>query len=399
MRSFGIVPYVVIFLLVWILALQTPNPALVGLVWGLAALLGADYLWVRINAASLRVIRNFPDRAYTGRTIVLDTTIRNVGLLPLLWAEISDVIPEELRLDEHMPEGVSLGPHAEVRFTTSATCTLRGYYRIGPMSLRVADPFGLIQREVIAAEKRSLIVYPRVVPLQRLHLPSPSALAVLPSRTPLLEDPARLIGVREYGPTDSLRRIHWTATARMGTLMVKQFEYGVSRSTMLCLDLCRYDYEPRDRLHAMELAIVVAASLASHAVSREHLEVGLRVEGIDPLGDESSTLRISPGAAPANLMSILELLARVQSSRKVDFAAVLRDEARRLPWGSTLVAIVGSESTGLSETLLSLKRAGHAVSVIVVSRQTVPKLPHTVPLRRVWGDADLVRGQYDRRTG
>jgi uncharacterized protein (DUF58 family) len=390
------VPHVLLFLLVWLIALQAQNDVLFGVVWGLAALYGADQLWVRLGVASLRVHRRFPDRAYTGTQITLETTIRNEGLVPILWAEIDDSLPTELHLDEPFPEALSLGPHAEVRLSRKATCTKRGFYRIGPTNVRIADPLGLTHRELKAIEECPLIVYPRVVPLRRLRLPSPSALAVLPSRTPLFEDPARLVGVREYEPTDSLRRVHWSATARMGGLMVKEFEYGTSRSTMLCLDLCRADFVPRDRIPATELAIVAAASLASHAVTREHLEVGLRVEGYDPMSGETPTLRLSPRADSAHLMTILELLARVRTMQRGDFAAVLRDEARRLPWGTTLVAITGSESGALGETLLRLKRAGHSVSVIVVSRASVPDLPPAIPLHRLWGDDALVAGEYDR---
>jgi uncharacterized protein (DUF58 family) len=391
------VPHVLLFLLIWIIALQAQNDVLFGVVWGLAALYGADQVWVRLGVASLRIHRQYPDRAYTGTQITLDTTIRNAGLLPILWAEISDTVPTELHLDEPFPEALSLGPHAEVRLSTQATCVQRGYYRIGPMNVRIADPLGLTQREFKAIDERPLIVYPRVVSLRRLRLPSPSALAVLPSRTPLFEDPARLVGVREYEPTDSLRRVHWSATARMGGLMVKEFEYGTSRSTMLCLDLCRVDFEPRDRIHATELAIVVAASLASHAVTREHLEVGLRVEGYDPMSGETPTLRLSPRADSGHLMTILELLARVRTTQRGDFAAMLRDEARHLPWGTTLVVITGSEGGTLAETLLRLKRAGHSVSVIVVSRQAVPHVPPAIPLHRLWDDGLLVAGEYDRR--
>lgn len=390
------VRYVLLFLLIWIIALQAQNDVLFGVVWGLVALYGADELWVRLGVASLRVQRQYPDRAYTGRQITLETTIRNAGLLPILWAEISDRVPPELRLDEPFPQALSLGPHAEVRLSTKATCVQRGYYRIGPMTLRIADPLGLTQREFEAIDERHLIVYPRVVSLRRLRLPSPSALAVLPSRTPLFEDPARLVGVRAYEPTDSLRRVHWSATARMGGLMVKEFEYGTSRSTLLCLDLCRVDFEPRDRIRATELAIVAAASLASHAVTREHLDVGLRVEGYDPMSGETITLRLSPHADAGHLMTILELLARVRTTQGGDFAAMLRDEAQRLPWGTTLVVITGSENGGLSEALLRLKRAGHAVSVIVVSRQAVPHVPPGIPVHRLWDDGVLVAGEYDR---
>lgn len=381
--------YLLALALISLLAINAQSVVLYGVVWALVALYAVTVLWARGCVRSLRIARTFPDRAYTGREITLETRIRNTGLLPILWAETTDAIPMGLRIEGHPADTLTLGHHAEARFSTRLFCARRGYYTIGPLTVRLVDPLGLVEEEFTADEERPLIVYPRVVPLRRLHLPAPSAQAVLPSRIQLFEDPARLVGVREYGPADSLRRVHWPATARMGTLMVKEFQFGMSRRTMLCLDLSRPDFRPGERVHATELAIVVAASLASHAVNQDRLEVGLRVAGHDPMGGEDQTLRVQPRTGSQNLMTILELLARVQTVRSGEFAAVLREEGRSLPWGTTLVAIAGSETEALHETLLHLRQSGHAVAVIVVSPHSVPRVPPGIALHRVWDDVEL----------
>ena len=58
-----------------------------------------------------------------------------------------------------------------------------------------------------------LIVYPRVLSLAQLGLPSRAPFGAWPAAQRLLEDPARLAGVRAYASGDSQRRIHWKATA------------------------------------------------------------------------------------------------------------------------------------------------------------------------------------------
>jgi uncharacterized protein (DUF58 family) len=119
-------------------------------------------------------------------------------------------------------------------------------------------------------------VFPRVVALQRLGLPTRSPLAALPAREPLFEDPTRVAGVRDYRRGDSPRRIHWTATASAGRLLVRQYRrpsrarrWSYSISTRVLLAQQRYE--------ASELS-VVAASLINHIAMRERLPAGLLVE-------------------------------------------------------------------------------------------------------------------------
>ncbi|MDQ2743380.1 MAG: DUF58 domain-containing protein [Chloroflexota bacterium] len=378
-----------ILLIIWLLAVFAQSELLFGIVWSLLGMYIVFRLWVGRNAASMRISRQMPSRAYTGGQIQIETHVRNTGILPMLWAEVDDSLPPGLGTTPPRPQVLSLGAHGKEWLRYELTCKQRGYYHFGPLRVRCGDPLGLSERSFEAGEPGFLIVYPRVVSLRRLGLPTHSALVALPARAPLFEDPASLVGVRDYLPTDSLRRIHWTATARTGHLMVKEFRHATARTTMICLDFQRRDYKVQERERAMELAIVVAASIASHVVSRERLPVGLRIEGHDPLAGDLQTMHVPPGSNAPHLMMILELLARVQSAGDGDFADALRDEGRNLQWGSTVVAISGSQSEVLGEALAYLQKCGHAVALILVNPDPVARGVARVPVYRVWDDKDL----------
>jgi hypothetical protein len=109
-------------------------------------------------------------------------------------------------------------------------------------------------------------------------------------------------------------------------------------------------------------------------------------------------------------MSLLEVLARVQladgpSSQLVGasdgarqpaaFAALLRQEAQSFPWGTTLSVITGTEGQALLDTLLYLRRAGFAVTLILVqpARATARVRAYAkqlaIPVHRVWREGDL----------
>lgn len=246
----------------------------------------------------------------------------------------------------------------------------------------------------MASEARALLVYPRVVSLQHLGLPTCSALVTLPTRTPMFEDPTRIMGVRDYQPGDSPRRIHWSATARLQRMVVKQYQPAITRETLLCLNMNIKDY-PLRRYDAVEQAIVAAASLANHMVNRERLPAGLATEGSLPNGDGRHRLMIPPGAERGHLMAILELLARIGTAGNGNFPQMLRDLSVQLAWGSTMVAITGSLDDDLAATLLYLRRSGHAVALILVqpfstwSNGEEPGDLAGVRVHRVWMDEDL----------
>jgi uncharacterized protein (DUF58 family) len=360
-------------------------------------------VWTRRTVNCLRVQRRFTDRAFCGEQVTVDTVVHNAGWLPIPWLEVHESLPVELTVPPFYREVVTLRPRERRRFHYTLHCRRRGYYPVGPLRMQTGDLLGIVRQAQAQVEAEHVIVYPRVVPLQQLGLPTRSPLVALPARWHLFEDPARVMGVRDYQQGDSLRRIHWTATARLsslksasvGRLLVKQYQPAIARETLICLDLDEAGYERRQRYTATELAIVVAASIANHIIVREGLPAGLATEAWDPLSDDRARFFLPPRSERAHLMSLLEVLARVQIAPGTSLADLLRRESVKLSWGTTLSVITGRESEELFDTLVYLRRAGFAVALILVQ----PAHPSAqlqkradllgVPIHRVWRERDL----------
>ena len=66
---------------------------------------------------------------------------------------------------------------------------------------------------------------------------------------------------------DSLRSVDWKASATVGRLQVKLYEPSIALEIAIFLDLSFSGYKPQSRIDATELAIVIAASLASWIVA------------------------------------------------------------------------------------------------------------------------------------
>jgi uncharacterized protein (DUF58 family) len=325
----------------------------------------------------------------------VELKVQNAGWLPVPWLRVHESLPVRLTALASYRRVFSLGSREKRQFEYTLYCNRRGYYPVGPLTMRTGDLLGVARRVQLQIAPEHIIVYPRVVPLYALGLPTRSPQAVLPARAPLFEDPARVMGVRDYQRGDSPRRIHWTATASAGRLLVKRYQPAIARETMICLDLSQENYGRRQQYTATELAIVVAASLANHIVVQEGLPTGLTTEAWDPLSDARTHFYLPPRSERAHLMNVLEVLARVQITSEVSLTGLLRRASMDLPWGATISVITGRESVELFDSIVYLRRAGFAVALVLVQ----PSHPSAeirkradllnVPIHRVWEERDL----------
>lgn len=372
-----------------------------------------SYLWVQSVGQSLRVERRLMDHAFSGDRVRVRLLLKNSGWLPAPWLELHESFPVQLATPPFFRRASTLAGRGEQKLEYELHCHERGYYEIGPLTVRTGDLMGLTRARTLHLATQPLIVYPRVLPLHKLGLSTHSPQVALPARSPLFQDPARVMGVRDYQRGDSPRRVHWTATAKASAraatthLMVKQYQPAISRETMICLDLWRESYGRRNWAVATERAIVVAASLANHVVVRERLPVGLATEAHDPRlqgdmtrGEAWHRFYLPPRAGQGQLMRLLEVLACAQvvsdaGSAPAGFAAMLRETAKDLSWGTTIAIVTGQESPELLDTLFYLRHAGFAMALILVQpgRPSEASLGVSqmsgVRVYRVWEESDV----------
>lgn len=174
------------------------------------------------------------------------------------------------------------------RMGYAITGVRRGIWPIGPLTLRTVDPFGLAQREQRFGDTRTVTVVPEVVPLPPLETSMGSAGGVSRSAADRLGQGSDNLSPRLYVSGDSMRRIHWRATAHRGELMVRQEEEESSPDALVVLDRSavrwpRKDDEPDP---GFETAVSACASIALHL-----LHDGYSVDVTDSAGRMLGTLR------------------------------------------------------------------------------------------------------------
>jgi len=365
--------------------------------------------------------------AEVGETVAVVVAVRNQGRLPIAWLLMEDALPRQA-LAQRPPRIVVKGRRLAIaNLSAGGRQTLmyqvefkmRGYYQIGPLLLESGDLFGLHRRYRVLTEPHFVLVYPKVVPLEGYDLASRRPIGEVRMSHRLFEDPTRIAGVRRYEQGDAMNRIHWRATARTGVLHSKTYEPSCVAGATLLLDFHRDSYRAANEPFRSEMAITTAASLAN-AVYLTGQQVGFATNGRDAvdriraegfahefrtrsaaqhdaaMAEESDRLRpvaVETRRGADQFMRILETLARVELTDGLNFAELLGEVASRLPRDATVVAVLPEATEQTAVALGNLRRAGYAVTVVLVmfEEDDVPR--HVGRLLTEGIDARVVRDE------
>jgi uncharacterized protein (DUF58 family) len=152
--------------------------------------------------------------------------------------------------------------------TYSLRSEVRGRYPVGPLRLRLTDPFGMCELTRSFTATDSLVVVPKIWPLGPVTaggLWAGTGDSLTRSAAASGHDD---VAVREYRQGDDLRRVHWRSTARRGDLMVRREEQPRQMRATVLLD-CRTDaHRGEGPASSFEWAVSAAASAAVHLAER-----------------------------------------------------------------------------------------------------------------------------------
>lgn len=198
----------------------------------------------------------------------------------------------------------------------------RGLINVGPARAVRSDALGLLRRVRMWDEPVLLHVHPRTV-----RVPFDATGFQLDvegvSTGKLSSSDVSFHALRDYEPGDDRRAVHWPSTARLGRLIVRQFEETHRSHHMVLLDT-RVDAWDR---RSFETAVSVAASLAL-AGSGEARTVSMHT------ADEWI-----PTGSP---MAMLDALSEMESSTRSEFAGIVRRCIMERGGISVLSIVVGA---------------------------------------------------------
>ena len=262
----------------------------------LLAVLATSRARYRIRCAR----RISPPRVPAGRNAVVTLRLENISRLPtgLLLAE--DALPYSLGTrPRFVLERIEQGGWRELTYPIQSGS--RGKYTIGPLQVRVADAFGLVELTRSFAARSTLVVTPAIIPLPNMPLAGNwRGEGGGHTRTADTAGEDDVIP-RPYRDGDELRRVHWRSTARHGELMVRREEQRWRNRAVLLLDTRARAHSGAGAGSSFEYAASAIASIGVH----------LARSGIDG----HLVTDTGPATAPGSFEdSLLDSLAVIQPS-------------------------------------------------------------------------------------
>lgn len=376
-----------VLIILMLLGIVLKEPFLVTLSAAILVILGVAWWWQKRSLDSVTYNRKFHFiRGFPGEQVDLQVEAENKKLLPISWLRIQDdweravgPVDEELLAPSHLPERgfltniFSLRWYEKARRVYTLLLRKRGIYSIGPARMDSGDLFGIFEQHKQVGMGQYLTVFPTLLPLENLEFPAEDPFGDRRSRKRLFEDPNRPMGVREYQPGDSFRRVHWPATARMGQLQVKVYQPTTGQVMMVCMNVSTFARQWEGIYpELLEYLIKVAATLIEEGI-RQGYKVGLVANGC--LAHADQPFRIPPGRSPQQLAVLLQALAGVTSVVTGNFERFLLKEIPRVQYGATLIILTAVTTPELASTLIQLKQHERRITLYSVAQDEPPAIP------------------------
>ena len=336
-------------------AFSTGRPLLFYLVYLGLLVVGGSYVLVRSGLSDLEAGYAVSQlHGHVGDRIRVTYTVRNGSRLPKPWLEIHNPTT--------MPGGLpgralTLRGRAERSWLIRVPLTRRGHFRIEPLHVRTADPFGFFEAAATVGQAVSVVVYPRLEALPAWRLPSASLEGSHSAAVRTLQTTPLATSVRPYAPGDSMNRIHWRSTARHGEIQVKEFDLEQTADAWIIVDLERGIQAGQGDESTTEAAVRAAAAIADKALA-ENRAVGMTVNG-------ARTAFLPADRGGRQHLKVMQLLAAVEADSSTPLVETLLASVGRLRRGMTAVIITASLDPTWVRPLAALRARG--VSCVVVT--------------------------------
>jgi uncharacterized protein (DUF58 family) len=360
----------VVYLAAWIFGSHALYPVATGLVFAV----GLAVAWVRLSARPPHVHRHGAARdVVEGDDVRVDLVVESTGSIapPTLVAHERPGRLEERRVELLRVGGDRFAGGYELRAVP------RGRYAFHTVRLTIEDPFALAHADLEQGEPQALVVYPRLVSLERLF--SEGGAHAQDGRRLLLRRPTgfELHSVRDHVEGESLRKVHWPSTARRGSLMVKELEDAPRDEVAVLLD--------GDATAGTDAAFDVAVRAAG-SVLQAHARRGRRCA----LVVNSAARDVQAVTSESDWRRALEVLAAAERDAHTPAFALLQVDGGVAARSLELVVVTSRVDAPLADRLVQRALSRRGTSVVYVESDPAPA-PQLLRLQSVGIPVAVVR--------
>ena len=338
-------------------------------------------LFQKNNLRRLSYERHFSrPTAFEGEKAELIERIQNEKRLPVPWLRAESRIPKALafekeKLDAHEVSGglyhksiFYLSPMSRITRHHEVTLRKRGVHAAGSVFLTAGDLFSITRADRQLELDCSITVYPRILSDDELPDPAHRWLGDAVVKRWIMPDPFLVTGIRDYMAGDSLRDVHWRASARTGDLRVKVRDFTSDPRALVILNVQTTaqqwaDVGQQDE-EALEQAIRIAATVCMRAL-RYGMDAGFASNACFEAGSGACIFVPSRGGNEQE-SCLLDAMARMLLHREKSFPTFL-SELTDIK-GEDILILSFYDHEDIRREMRMLEMNGNSVSLLMLER-------------------------------
>lgn len=296
------------------------------------------------------------ERFYLGDEAIIKVFVHNKGNPALMKVSLNAspgiIFEDHYGLITRLKHDEAKSFYVKVRFTE------RGKFEIGPISIIIQDPLGLISKTINIPVVKRVVVFPLLKAHGFLSFQAKKTGAwpgsVISRR---LGTSMEFHALRDYVPGDDVRRINWKASARFGKVISNEYESENVTDTVIVIDANGLTNRTLYEKATLEACISGAATLSYGLLAQ-----GNRV-GLICLGGIRNWVK--PGFGKRQLLKILYMLSEVKPGKELPVDQVLLILAPfMLKRGSHIFFISPLMDNSIINAVKDLTNEGYIVTVI-----------------------------------
>jgi uncharacterized protein (DUF58 family) len=325
----------------------------------------------------VRVEREFGGRFAVGAETQVRVTVLNSTPRPLtLW--VKDEYPPQMQIKGLREARIRVGAQMSASLVYELKPPKRGRFEFGRTAVRYLSRFNLAWCQTMTGELTVVKVYPNMRRAREAELKALGARSLVSAhrRSSWRGEGREFESLRDYVRGDELRHVSWTATARRGKLVTRQYQIERDQTIVIALDAGRLMTARIERETKLDLAIHATLALMS-AAARGGDNAGIVVFG------RRIKSYLPPKRGSEHMDAALEALHAVEPemiepsyARAFEFIAA---NCKRRALVVVLTDLVDEEGSRELLTSLKLLRPRHLPLVVTIGDRDLKEVVRHTP--------------------
>ena len=243
-------------------------------------------------------------------------------------------------------------------------------YDAGSVALTAGDLFSIVRGERQLETDCRIVVYPRILSDDELPDPAHRWLGDAVVKRWIMPDPFLVNGIRDYRAGDSVRDVHWRASARTGELRVKVRDFTSDPRAMVILNVQTSAQQWADvglqDEETVEQAIRIAATICVRAL-RFGMDAGFATNAcLQGMMGSGEGILIPSKGGNAQKDRLLDAMAKMLLHRELNFHTFLNGLTDL--HGEDILILSFYDSDEIREEMRRLEANGNHASLLLMKR-------------------------------